>query len=499
MEAKLKKAEYVCWDKSFSLIQRKEESRDAVVPDTQPDIAEVLFCAPTVLIRSKDVSPGRVKVEALINTRVLYRGEDSKIWSVELALPFFFSGEDEKISQESIALARLNLLNTEARALNPRKILLRAELEAEISVFDPTKLSVCEGLLEPGPVRSRHVLKEASLISAVTEKTFAVSDELAFPSGCAKTEEMICLGIYPTVDETKNVGSKLIVKGRIRSKILVVDTNAAVYQLEPVSEFSQIIELGCECENGLPLVWLTPSGAYCGVSADNEGRVSLEYHMVAQLMCRSNINICCLDEVYSNRYDLDTECVEIILEKHCDMGREREGLRQLYETARPVAEVLCSRITPVKPVFEKGKMSLSFYLTALCSGENGVWCEKRKGEICFHIPVEEGNWYAKEIEIIEWNLFPVPGGLELRLDAAAELVLSGEQHFSYVSSISYDEEKILDNSDKPSLVLLRLKNEDEIWDIARENCSSLEDIFSVNGINEPSEAVGKLILIPKTN
>ena len=51
MEAKLKKAEYACWDKSFSLIQRKEESRDAVVPDTQPDIAEVLFCAPTVLIR----------------------------------------------------------------------------------------------------------------------------------------------------------------------------------------------------------------------------------------------------------------------------------------------------------------------------------------------------------------------------------------------------------------------------------------------------------------
>ena len=66
MEAIFRKSEFDCYNKTLLLHQRKEESRDVVVPDTQPDISEVFFCGTRVLIRSKDVSPGRVRVEAVL-------------------------------------------------------------------------------------------------------------------------------------------------------------------------------------------------------------------------------------------------------------------------------------------------------------------------------------------------------------------------------------------------------------------------------------------------
>ena len=64
--------------------------------------------------------------------------------------------------------------------------------------------------------------------------------------------------------------------------------------------------------------------------------------------------------------------------------------------------------------------------------------------------------------------------------------------------MSYDEEECIDNSEKPSLVLLRPKEGDSLWTLARDNCSRPELILTVNGIDSLDEALGRLIIIPKT-
>ncbi len=499
MEAKLKNAEFDCFKKSYSLNQRKEESRDAVVPDTQPDISEVLFCGTKVLIRSKDVSAGRVRTEASVNANVLYRGEDGKVWTMEFSLPFFFSAEDERISSGGVALAKLNLLSAEAIALNPRKILLRAEMEAELSVYESNKLSYCESIEDEEHIHCRIGFRECSIISAVTEKTFPVSDEISLPPAAGNSKGVICLGVDSCVDETKTVGSKLIIKGKIKSRLIIINDEGEICRIEPVSDFSQIVELGGELLAGPSLVWLNPSGAYCGISQENEGRIVLEYHMVAQLIYRSNVSMSFVDEVYSNCHEIIAEREELEAELIWDKGREKESSRQLYETSRPVSEVLYSYIVPSKPIFDGTKMSLPYLFSAICRGEDGIWSERHRGTIVFRIPGEEGEYSLKSIEIIDWAALPVPGGMELRIEVAAELILRMEDKISIVSHISYDEDVLKDNSEKPSLVLLRINREDELWSVARENCSCVEAIMSANCFESVSDAVGKLILIPKTN
>ncbi len=499
MEAKLKVAEHECFNRALFLHQRKEESRDAVVPDTQPDIAEVLFSGARVLIRSKDVSPGRVRIEAAVPATVLYRGEDGRLWSVELSVPVFFSVEDERIGESSQALARLFLTAVEARALNPRKILLRVELAAEISIYERGAIS-CTKKVEDGEfIRSRIKSRDVSFISAVAEKTFALTDEVSLPPAAEGAGNVLCLGLESVVEDARAVGTKLIIKGRVKSRLVFLGGEGELCHIEPVTEFSQIVELGREQAVGASLVWLTPSGAYCSISQENEGRIGLEYHMVAQLICREDVSLEFVDEVYSNCYELETKRGCLSLEKLSGEARSRESLRQLYETPRAVREVLYSHVYPGKPSFEQGKMLLSFNLSALCSGPDGLWCERRSGEVSFRLGDTGGEYMVKSAEITDWAMLPLPGGIELRLEAAAEILSGSEIKLDYVESISYDTEKPLDNSALPSLVLLRLRGEDELWNIARENCSCVEAILSANCIEEPSEAVGKLILIPKTN
>ena len=499
MEAKLKVAEKECYNKSVFLHQRKEESRDAVVPDTQPDIAEVLFSGARVLIRSKDVSPGRVRIEAMVAASVLYRGEDGKLWSVEVSLPVLFSVDDARIGDSSQALARLSIVGVEAKALNPRKILLRAEIAAEISIYDKATVTCTERIGDGEFIRSRYKRTDASLISAVTEKTFALTDEISLPPGAQQNGNILCLGLESSVEDAKVVGTKLIIKGKIRSRLALLGGDSELCHLEPLTEFSQIIELEREQGNGASLVWLTPSGAYCSISQESEARISLEFHMVAQLICREDVSLEYVNEVYSNCYELEVGKEELCLEKVSEELRGRESLRQLYESSRAVREVLYSHVWTGKPSFERGKMLLPFNLIALCSGAEGIWCEKRSGEVVFRLGEKEGNFIVKRAEIMDWAILPLPGVIELRLEADMEILSCRDVKFSYVDGISYDPEKLIDNSARPSLVLLRLKREDELWDIARENCSSVEAILSANEIEEAAAAVGKLILIPKIN
>ncbi len=499
MEAKLKIADFDCYNKSFSIVQRKEESRDAVVPDTQPDIAEVLYCAGKVLIRSKDVSAGRVRIEANIPASVLYRGEDSKIYTVELNVPVFMGAEDEKIKDESLATAQLTLLGLEARALNPRKVLVRAEMAAEICAFERDKLSVTDGVDDDGHIHSRIAEHEISPISAVTEKTFALTDEISLPPAVGERPQIIESGCECVVDEVKSVGTKLIIKGRVKSQLLLINEDNELCHLEPVTDFSQIIEAGTEMGAGSKLVWLTPSGAYCHISSESEGRLALEFHMVAQIVCRSDIKLHCLDAAYSNRYELVPQWSELKVERVSEPGVIRENLRQLFETARSLNEVLYASARIGRAVFEKGKMLLPVTFAALCAGGDGPWCEKRRTEIAFRLPAEDMDFSLKSAEILDCAVLPVPGGLELRLELAVEVCAREEESLRFIATLGYDEEKPIDNSEKPSLVLLRLKNEDELWDIARENCSNVEAILAANGIEDHADALGKLILIPKTS
>lgn len=499
MEAKLKVAEFDCYTRSFYEKQRKEESRDAVVPDTMPDIAEVLCCWGGVLIRSKDLSAGRIRVEANIPAGVLCRGEDGRVRHLQVDVPVFLSAEGESIREGAVPTAALKLLNLEARTLNPRKVLVRAEIAAEFSAWEPGKFCCTEKAEGEEHIHAHCVTREISLVSAVGEKTFALTDDLSLPPAAEGVREVFCAGCDCAVDEVKSVGSKLIVKGRIKSRLVMLTGEGAFCHLEPVTDFSQIIELGQGAGEGAFDVWLIPSGTYCSVSPEQEGRINLEYHLVAQLVCHNRRQLCLMDDAYSNRCALELGFEEREAEKLSRSGPVRESMRQLFETARPVTEVIYCRCSAGEPVFDAGKMLLPLSVSVLCSGADGIWSEKKTAELVFRLPKGEGQPGLAALEIGEAAVLPVPGGMELRLEAKAEIWQRQSERLKFVSSLSYDEESPCGNSDKPSLVLLRLKPGTELWQLARENCSSVEAILSANGITEAAEAVGKLILIPKTD
>lgn len=499
MEAKLKVASVDCYNRIYSQRIRKEETLDSVVPDTLPDIGEVLFTGGSLLIRSKDVSAGRVKLEAEVPARVVYRAEDTgSIHCVEVKVPAFLSAESEAIGDGSLCTAEMKLIGLEARVLNPRKVLVRAEVCADVCCYEKDSLEYCEDVEADETIHTRLCCHELSLFSAVTEKTFALTDELPCSESFTPAELLSCR-TEAAVDDVKFVGSKLIAKGRVKSNLLCLDTAGEMRRLEHITDFSQIIETGVSPEDGGAAVWVTPSGAYHYISSENGGAVAMEFHLVAQVLCSETKKLCCLDDAYSNTHALELARRELKSEKTASVNVLREKLRQLYEL-QDVAEVLCCSCFCGSVREGEGKMSLP--VTAQClyrDGEGRCRSEKFSAELSFACSAAEGEKLrVKGVEITECSAAMVPGGIELCIGADMELATVREESCSCICSVTWDETEPLDNSTKPSIVLLRASSSDELWTLARENCSTVEAIVSANHLDEAGESWEKLILIPKT-
>ncbi len=496
MEAKLGVAEYDVYNEAFSYALRKEESRDAVVPDTFPDIADVLSCEGRLIIRSKDVSSGRVRSEMNVCSNVFYKGEDGKIYFLDVVVPITLIAEHDAIMEECFACIKTELIRLDARALNPRKILVRAEIAGDISVFDNSKFAINKSIENDEHIKYKICSKEASFISSVCEKTFALTDEINLPMKDEGISSVTLSACSCTVDDIKAVGTKLIIKGKAKCGFYYINRYGDISKFENSSDYSQIIELGTESAQGLKTVWIMPSGAYCNYN-ENDNRVSLELHLVAQLICRSSVKLDYINDAYSNRFALRNERDEIKLECFDEPIRIRESLRQLLESSAAISEKLCSTLLVEKPIVGKGEIKLPLSFSLICRGGEDVWSEFRKTEFSIRLPNEK-NYLLNTVDVVDWTVIPVPGGIELRLEVSAEICAFSEDKIQYISAITYDENEVIDNSKKPSLTLLRVRDDDDIWHLAKENCSSPEAILSANGIENLLSAAGKMILIPKT-
>lgn len=497
MDAKLKFEFLDRWNICFQKTIHKEESQDCVVPDTLPDIDQVICTRGSLLIRSKDISSGRLKLEGNIPAKIIFCDESGGVHCIEVNVPVYMSAENECLDENNILMADMRLTALETRLLNPRKVLVRAEISAEVLCYTKCQVAYAEGVEDNEHIHVRMKTARAGFISALTEKTFALTDEQALPSECAPGE-IASASVESFVDEIKPLGNRLVVRGRVKSSLLVLN-GSGLTPLEATTDFSQIVECS-NGENTAISAIIIPSGAYHYISTEGEqAKLCMEFHMVVQIRCSETREFECLTDAYSNEHALTIEMSENKGERLEIMPGIRAGIRQLYEI-KDLSEVICigHMWGNMRMVEEKIYLPVSLQCVYLDS-MGGIKSRDIDTELCFDCGTRDAAvMLSLPPELSECSISPLPGGVELRLQAQAQMIKQSEQVFSSIAAISYDENCPEDTSGKPSLVLLRATSEDDLWELARENCSTVDEIVRVNRLEEAEEKWEKLLLIPKS-
>lgn len=504
MEVQLKANGFSGWRKVCSAAIPRELSQELIISDTMPDVGEILFYEASPLIRSKDVSEGSVALEANVPVRVTYlSAQDGSLRVLDLNLSLSAEESCAALTEDCRCTAGLTLKALNARTLNPRKILVEALAEVRLDCYQPCEIAFAAPE-EPGD-EAVHILaqtQELSAICCVTEKTFVLTDEFILPEGATPAGELLGYSTRLLTEDVKAVGGKMIVRGCAKSRVIYASPEGRPELAEFTTGFSQIVDAACDAEALRPCTELLLSGMYYEIEPGYDGRtIRMELHAVAQLRLYRTEKLRYISDAYSNSYALEAEREQRETECLCGDYRLLQPLRTMIETERSPAEIsfCCAELLQAQPDNAHG-LRLTLAVILCCRDESGkpFFCRKALSQVIDAGIGAGERLIVSSVPLTDLSALPVSGGVELRMNADINGLLLRSGELSCISALRYDESALSDHRGTPSLVLMKATSEDSLWQIAKENLSSVEAIRAANHLEDAAEPWEKLLLIPKT-
>ena len=508
MEAKWKtdSIEYLraVLDASFT----QEETSEAIVPDACPDMEAIVDVEGNITLRSKEASAGRVVVSGAVAVSVVYRPEGEEgLRSLELSVPFTAGYDWAEITDNTQTTVTARLGSIDARMINSRKVLVRADVLVEARGYEPAFMGVAAALEDEAElgIHVRREEMEQSFVSQVREKTFSLSDAFPLPAGRPPIGQILKSRIRFSTDDVKNVGNKLIFKGEARIHLMYTAQNTHEPRvLDFTAGFSQIMELEGEGEGAHYELHLMLTHVYLESGAAEHGAIELELHMVAQAVEKQTRTLRYISDAYSTRFDLDIQWTEHMLESLESGEMLGTEVRESIELPTAVIRVVdgSAYTGRVQISQEDGKQVLraSVFCSVIYVTEEGKLAGlNRRFEAQTELDLRQGYTYTAVARVGgDVQVVPTSEGMELRVAVTFIARPCRKLRFAAIDGISWDETAPRDLASLPSVVVFHAIGGESLWDLARRYCSTETQIAAANGLGEDAVPYpGQLFIIPK--
>lgn len=503
MELELQRTRLGGFRPVYQTLLRQEETLESIVPDALPDISRILQATGTVLLRQKETEEGSIRITGTARTAVLYLPEDGGApCCLTLNIPFLCSGDHPALNSGCRTRVNLRILSADAQILNPRKVLARVELVAEVAAYREEDAEVCAALNcgEDHSVQTLTEKRKDFIAVDVAEKSFTFSDVLHLPASRPVMEQLLTARSEMVCMEAKVIGKKLVVKGNAVLTILYRSSEgvaSARFEL-PFSQIVEVMSGGEESD-----VWADAilTGMDCAMRT--EGDVEVSYEVLLQAVVREEREVALLADLYSVTQPLETAREQVVLYPLLEQGSRRQIARQFCESAIPARQVIDCRVTVGEvekaPAGENGSMvTARAYADILYLSEDDSLCAASYPipASCELPAVEDGRYICRCVPVGEPAATPVTGGLEVRFEAEFTYLITKAEEARFVSEV-HPGTADPDAPERPSVVIRVVGEGERLWDVAKCCGSTMADIQAANALESLDAACGTLLLIPK--
>lgn len=488
-----------CYKKGYTSVFTAEETGETVVPDRMPDIGMIANTGACVLLRSKDAADGSVTMQGDIQVSVLYIPDgEAGLRALNLSLPCTATFDSPEITQDCIPEGTMRVCSVEARLLNPRKILVKAEVVTELVCYVRGEACYCKGVTEDTQpmVQLHHATGKFSTVAAVCERTFVVTDEYALPATAAGGE-VVRKNAQFRVEDMKTIANKLVVKGTVLSEVLYTTESGTVESVSFGSVFSQIVETDSEDISADARVMLMPTGMYYElVSGENGPVITMELHGVCQVAAMRQHEVQFVSDAFSNRCACDVEYRPMNVITQSRVSTQRETVRDSVPCKSAVAQVRFATCTIGKVTVNGGDVSVRIDVDLCVAYENGVDdCVNRRIEVNFQTDAEAPAMLSADgVRCTDVYAIPSGTGAEIRFVVEADLRTETTCDLETVSAIHLDEEHPCDQN-RPSLTVVRAGG--SLWELARKYGSTVDLIRQLNELEDDIIPAGSVLFVPR--
>ena len=505
MEVEFDRDTIICWETAADVTVCQEETLESIVPDACPDILRVVDVCGQAILSGKQAREGLAVVSGTVRAVVLYQPEGGGgLRRVEVSLPFTGQAEAPGLTEQGAILACPRLRGAEARALNSRKLLVRADLAVDITACQPVERPICCGVANPeeGSVCQRQYKGEHYQLTAVQEKPFTFSDQVRLGQG--EAPQLLSSRAQAICTESKLIGNKLIFKGTVELALLFQESGGTISSSRESLPFSQVLEVSGAGEEGDCQVWVEITGLSCEPLPGDSRDLDVTLELLAQAQVRYSRPVTLLQDLYSTAWLMESDSE---MQSLCRLGERSvrpQAVRELLETGEMVRSVVDSRLAvgQVHQAREGEELAITaeVWLSVLYLDENElVQCLRHTFSVACRLSCPPQMACSCHC-LCPGEVFAAPaaGGIEVRFSVDFHCLTTMDCQVPAVCAARFGAARGGGEEARPSVVLRLAAPGEGLWELAKIYGTTTGQILQANELEEETLPEGRMLLIPST-
>jgi len=478
----------------YHTLQGQEETQESIVPDAFPDISRIVSATGQVCLKEKITEEGSARLTGTVYVTVLYIPESEEgVRALNIPIPFQCVKDCPRIHPGMPVQTLLSPIFSDARLINPRKLLVRSNILCEITVYskksdDLVFDAVCG---QKDGVEKKLTRYTCHMISEVAEKTFVFSDVLRPSASRPDMEELLYCRAELGSAEGKVIGAKLVCKGELRLSVLYRN-GTKISRADFDLPYSQVFELTGKFSESTAELFAVLKNMDCRIR-EGELEVSAEVLLQSNIWVQSDLTL--MSDVYCTAAPMEVEYTEYALCAAAELASQRETARQFCPSGIPGKEVLDCCVTVENLAVSGRECSAQLNADILYLSEDNALCG-----VNYTIPVactvpDDCDCRCRCRALGAVSAVPVTEGFEVRAEMEFSWSATKTVQAACVASVRESGETG-GTAFRPSVVIRRMGGHESLWDIAKSCNSTVKDICSANDLLSEHAPEGTMLLIP---
>ncbi|MDR1638769.1 MAG: DUF3794 domain-containing protein [Clostridiales bacterium] len=492
---------------------------DIIVPDVKPDMALLLQNDAKVIIERVDVSSDRVNFIGKLELDVLYiaKGPDKPIYSMSVSAPIDDFLTLEGVSKDMWVSAKAEIANIDYKMLNDRKINYRAVINVSVSADYSDAQEVVVDVQDIPPSQ---VLKSSLSLNKTIENKldhFKVKEQITIPASKPNIREILQCTAQLANKDIRVANGRVNIAGEILVSTLFKgdDDESFVEFVENDLPFNGSVDVSGAKDDMFADVSLAIQDQYVGVRADADGEdrvIDIEISIGVSVKVYSSDSIEILDDAYATDQDIKITKTPVTYPRLVCRNRNQTTIKEVVQIDPDSPDIL--QIFKVKGVSVLDDIKII---------EDKIIAEGIiKADVLYVAQSDETPLFNYQTVLPYKQVIETKGaspGMNINLDISVDHVafnmLSSretEVRFLLTFNTQVVEEKTvevisdvefvpLDQSyldNMASLTVYIVQPGDSLWKIAKKYNTSIDEMLSVNDIDNPAKVYpGQKLLILK--
>lgn len=513
------------WDKEQIILKQqggKQASQillegDIIVPDSKPDVREVLSCRGKIKMKDIRVGEERVNLSGELALCILYVSDQGEgaVYAMSTSLPLedviYMDGleKDMKVKVQPI------LEHLECHIINDRKLGAKAVIGVTAVADRLHKVDV----VATDQGENIAFLQGKILVEDVIgekKDRFVVKQELSVPAGMASVGEILCSEMSLVDQEIRPMEGKVMIRSNLVADILYSDDGGSgtVHVLTEKIPFSGYLEVEGVTPKSMVDVGLTIGDVEVKTSLDDDGEprlMDLEVAILGDLLAWDVVEKNVVTDAYAP--GMETEVLREKIIYPLTIGRTKNQFsikdkivldkneHSMMQVEKTWGNVLIQDIDVEEDMVEVAGV-LSAEILYFCEADDHAICMVKKG-IPFQQKIElkglkEGDEVGvnARLEEIDFQIISQREG-EIFATIILEVEAKREETAELVTDVRLKElEKTAKHT--AGAVIYKVQPGDSLWSIAKRYDTTIQRILMVNDIENPDNIYeGQKLLIVK--